>query len=235
MFFVVANLDLVSLPSNDLPDSVFIEDSSVVIDDIAMLTHMGAVQRRPEVNTVSKYLKSMGGDLKVIHNMPLYATVDGGDVLFTGKEIFVGLSKRTNQDGVHFIRETFSNFDVHEIDMTQFDALHLKSACSMCFDASIMVGGEVGLYIKDIVEMKSTSSDAYNFFHVPDMVAANGLLVNDTLIRRHDEEFPESRQAFEAVDAYVKSNSGSVVQIRADELAKVDGALTCCCLLLAIW
>ena len=194
---------------------------------------MGAVQRKPEVNTVNKYLKSLG-DIKVVDNMPQCATIDGGDVLFTGKEIFVGLTKRTNLEGVNFLRKTFPQFDVHEVDLTEFDALHLKSACSMCFDMSIMVGGDIGLYIKEIVEMKSTSSRAYNFFHIPDMVAANGLLVNDTLIRRHDEEFPDSIRAFEAVDAYVASNDGVIVQVKADELAKVDGALTCCCLLVGI-
>ena len=221
------------MPSNDLPDSVFIEDTAVVIEDRALLTNMGAPQRRPEISTVRGQLKSLG-DIRVVSSMPSSATVDGGDVIFTGEEIFVGLTKRTNRLGADFVRRTFPKFDVHEIDMTNFDTLHLKSACSMCFNMSMMIGGDLGLYIKDVVEEKSTSSDSYKFFHVPNTAAANSVLVNDILIRRHNEEFPDSVKVFEEVDEYVTSNDGSVIQVRADELAKVDGALTCCSLLLCV-
>mgnify|MGYP006872243041 CR=1 FL=1 len=72
-----------------------------------------------------------------------------------------------------------------------------------------------------------TPSEGYKFFQIPDMVAANGLLVNDTLIRRHNEEFPNSIQAFEEVDEFVTSHDGIVVPIKADELAKMDGARKC--------
>ena len=215
---------------------MFIEDTSIVIEDRALVTNMGALQRRPEVKRVNGYLKSLE-EIKT-HVMPSHdmtVTIDGGDVLFTGKEIFVGLTDRTNHLGVKFLQKAFPKYDVHEIDMSRFhNILRLKSACSMCFEMGIMVGGEVGMYIREIIEKKSTTSEGYKFFQIPDMVAANGLLVNDTLIRRHNEEFPNSIQAFEEVDEFVTSHDGIVVPIKADELAKVDGALTCCCLLMDI-
>ena len=70
---------------------MFIEDTSIVIEDRALVTNMGALQRRPEVKRVNGYLKSLE-EIKT-HVMPSHdmtVTIDGGDVLFTGEEIFVG-------------------------------------------------------------------------------------------------------------------------------------------------
>lgn len=221
-------VDLIDLPSSDLPDSVFIEDTAVVVSKKVLITNMGAEQRRPESHEVRRYFKSL--ETLDIVDMPETARLDGGDVLFTGKEIFVGLSNRTDIDGINFLRETFSNLIVHEIDIRSFSSsLHLKSACSACGDGRILVGGEVGKFIEK--EIIKKSKNKYEFFYSPDMAAANCMFVNDVLIRRHADEFPSSQEFFAAVDRRVIEQGGTVVVIKADELAKVDGALTCCSLL----
>lgn len=38
------------------------------------------------------------------------ATIDGGDVLFTGDEIFVGLSQRTNYQGANALAKAFPEY-----------------------------------------------------------------------------------------------------------------------------
>lgn len=161
-------------------------------------------------------------------------TLDGGDVLFTGTEIFVGLSKRTNRQGAKILQEFFSEYPVHTIDLSKFpDSLHLKSACSICGPGAVAVGGVVGKHIENAI-ITFSGANKYRFFPTEDMYAANCLYINDVLIRRHLREFPASAVGFKLIDDFVSSSGGTVVEIEADELAKVDGALTCCSLLMDI-
>lgn len=76
-------LEIHELPSDGYPDSVFIEDTAVVIGNTAMITKPGARSRQGEVDRVRQYLKEkFAGKLNVV-DLP-GGTVDGGDVLFTG-------------------------------------------------------------------------------------------------------------------------------------------------------
>ena len=136
----------------------------------------------------------------------------------------MGLSKRTDQDGIDFLARTFREFRVTPICINNFSSrtLHLKSACSVCGPDHILVGGELGKIIATAIE--SSSSGTYKFTHVADEEAANCVYSNGTLIRRTREEFPNSADG-------LKSIGGKQIEIRASELAKVDGAPTCCSVL----
>jgi dimethylargininase len=72
----------------DLPDSVFIEDTAVVVDEIAVLMRPGASSRRPEVDAVAAAL----GRYRPLQSIVAPGTMDGGDVLRAGRRVFVGLS-----------------------------------------------------------------------------------------------------------------------------------------------
>ena len=54
--------------------------------------------------------------LKIV-DMTEPAELDGGDVLFTGRELFVGLSSRTNKEGVECLEKAFPKYPVTAIDM----------------------------------------------------------------------------------------------------------------------
>jgi dimethylargininase len=144
--------------------------------------------------------------------------------VFTGNEFFVGLSKRTDQDGIDCLARTFPEYRVTAICINDFSSktLHLKSACSVCGPNHILVGGELGKIIATAIE--SSSPGTYKFTHVVDEEAANCVYSNGTLIRRTKEEFPNSADG-------LKSIGGKQIEIRASELAKVDAALTCCSVL----
>lgn len=152
--------------------------------------------------------------------------MDGGDVLYTGREFFVGKTERTNLAGISALAAAFPNFKVTAIDITEigskFGILHLKSACSMCGDSHVLAGGEVGLFI--IEAIKSASPQVYRFTHVPDASASNCVFVNGHLLRRCDSEFPQSASVLKAI-------GGKQIEVKGSELAKVDGALTCCSVL----
>jgi dimethylargininase len=127
---------IVSLPTEpDLPDAVFVEDTAVVLDEIAVVTNMGAPSRRAESRSIAETL-SRYRPLKFITNP---ATLDGGDVLRTGRKIFVGTSQRTNREGYVQFRDILSayNYEVQPIDVR--GCLHLKSACSHIGNNTVLV------------------------------------------------------------------------------------------------
>src|SRR4029077_8175340 len=89
---------VVRLPgAPELPDSVFVEDTAVVFDDIAVVTRPGAASRQPEVESMAAAL----APYRRLAFIEPPGTLDGGDVLIAGNRVFVGLSGRTNEAGVH--------------------------------------------------------------------------------------------------------------------------------------
>lgn len=79
-------LKIINLPSSGYPDSVFIEDTCVIIDNIAMITHPGAKSRQGETFLVREFLKTIEPDKLTVTDLQ-EGNVDGGDVMFTGKNI----------------------------------------------------------------------------------------------------------------------------------------------------
>ncbi|HZM17345.1 MAG TPA: arginine deiminase-related protein, partial [Candidatus Krumholzibacteria bacterium] len=85
--------EVVSLPAEpDLPDAVFVEDAAVVLDECALVPHMGAPTRRPESASLAAALAAY----RDLVHLPPPGTLDGGDVLLLGRTLFVGLSTRTD-------------------------------------------------------------------------------------------------------------------------------------------
>lgn len=88
-----AGLQVHTIGSAGFPDSVFIEDTAIVIGRTVMITNPGARSRRGEVMGVRKYLKenfaaseNFSETIDVV-DLPGDGTVDGGDILFTGEVI----------------------------------------------------------------------------------------------------------------------------------------------------
>uniref|UniRef100_A0A671S1U3 N(G),N(G)-dimethylarginine dimethylaminohydrolase 1-like n=1 Tax=Sinocyclocheilus anshuiensis TaxID=1608454 RepID=A0A671S1U3_9TELE len=128
-------LEVLELPADEaLPDCVFVEDAAVVCGDTALVSRPGAQSRRREA--VKAALTELG--LNIVEMTDESATLDGGDVLFTGREFFVGLSKRTNQRGAEILADAFKDYAVSTVPVQ--DALHLKSFCSMAGPGLIAIG-----------------------------------------------------------------------------------------------
>jgi dimethylargininase len=117
---------VISLPAEpELPDATFVEDPLVVVDEVAIVTRMGAPSRREE----SESLAAAIAPFRPIRNLHAPATLEGGDVLRIGRDVFVGLSNRTNEVGIAQLKEELEPLDyrVHAVEMRS--CLHLKSAC----------------------------------------------------------------------------------------------------------
>ena len=204
---------IISLPVEPhLPDSVFVEDAAVVTDEVAIIPVMGAPSRRPEVRTVADAL-SRFRPLKFLHEP---ATLDGGDVLRVGRRMFVGLSQRTNQEGVNQLREILRPFDYGVASIEVKGCLHLKSGCSY-------IGNDTVLINRAWVD-----PDQFRGFHLIDVsdqepVGANALLVDDVVIM--PASFPSTR-------ALVEKRGFRVCAVDVSELQKAEAGVTCGCLIL---
>jgi dimethylargininase len=89
-----------------LADSVFIEDTALVLDDIAVMLRPGVASRQPEVAGVAEVLQQY----KPLKAIEPPGTIDGGDLLRVGNRIFAGLSTRSNQSGIQQLRDIVSDF-----------------------------------------------------------------------------------------------------------------------------
>ncbi|XP_041063524.1 N(G),N(G)-dimethylarginine dimethylaminohydrolase 1 isoform X1 [Carcharodon carcharias] len=220
-------LQVLQLPADhSLPDCVFVEDTAVVCGDTALLTRPGAPSRRREVEAVKKILEDL--HLNVVEMTDEAATLDGGDILFTGKEFFVGLSKRTNQRGAEILADVFKDYAVSKVTVT--GTLHLKSYCTMAGPGLIAIGSSEHAQ-KALKIMQEMSEHRYDKLTLPDDQAANCVYLNipnkgHVLLHRAPEEFPESAKVFEKLKDYM------LIPVSNSELAKVDGGLTCCSVLL---
>ncbi|XP_007976285.1 N(G),N(G)-dimethylarginine dimethylaminohydrolase 1 isoform X2 [Chlorocebus sabaeus] len=166
--------------------------------------------------------------LNIVEMKDENATLDGGDVLFTGREFFVGLSKRTNQRGAEILADTFKDYAVSTVPVV--DGLHLKSFCSMAGPNLIAIGSSESAQ-KALKIMQQMSDHRYDKLTVPDDIAANCIYLNipnkgHVLLHRTPEEYPESAKVYEKLKDHM------LIPVSMSELEKVDGLLTCCSVLI---
>jgi dimethylargininase len=197
----------------ELPDSVFVEDAAVVFDEIAVITRPGAESRRPEIETVAAALAPH----RRLHSIDAPGTIDGGDVLQIGRRVYVGISQRTNAEGVRQLADALGPYGYTVTGLAVERCLHLKSAVTVAAD--------------DLLVLNPTWIDGQRFegskwidVHPDEPFAANVVRVGDTVICA--EGAPRTRDRLERAGL-------RVVTTPTSELAKAEGALTCCSLIFA--
>ncbi|CAB3375124.1 N(G),N(G)-dimethylarginine dimethylaminohydrolase 1 isoform X1 [Cloeon dipterum] len=232
-------VDVVELPPDELhPECVFVEDTAVICNGVALITRPGAPHRQGEVDTVRAVLKKELG-LPIVEISDEAAKLDGGDVLFTGREFFVGLSEWTNEAGARALAASFPEFSVTPIKVSpgvrleggqQGHALqvseprHLKALVSMAAPDVLCVSkGAASQEVLRRIEREASFS--YQTLTVPEDSAANVLSVNGTLIHRSAAEAPETCKHLEGKPELQRR------QLSVSELAKVGAGLSSCCLL----
>jgi dimethylargininase len=203
---------IVRLPADpDLPDSVFVEDAAVVLDEVAILTRPGATSRRPEVETIRTAL----APYRPAFGIQPPATLDGGDVLVVGKRLYVGASSRSDARAVEQLRGRLAPLEYQVIPVSIHGCLHLKSAVTQ-------IAPDCLLFNTDWVD-GSTFADVRLVCTDPEEpFAANALLVSGAVI--YPSAFPRTQERIEAVGV-------RVVAVDVSELAKAEGGVTCCSLI----
>jgi dimethylargininase len=132
-------VDVIVLDVNrTMPDCVFVEDTALVLDELAVMMSPGVESRRGEPAGIEPALRSFR-EIKRI-NRP--ATIDGGDVVVAGRTLYVGESRRTNAAGIVALREAIAPFGYSVIGVPVHGCLHLKSACSALADGRFLVNAD---------------------------------------------------------------------------------------------
>jgi dimethylargininase len=122
--------------ADDCPDSVFVEDTVVVCEDLAVLTHPGAPARRAEVAAVAQTMQALGLRTARIQGPGL---LDGGDVLQVGTTVYVGRGGRTDSEGIRQLRRLLAPLDRRVVAVPLWKVLHLKSAVTALPDGTFLV------------------------------------------------------------------------------------------------
>lgn len=205
--------DVTELPAEpDLPDSVFVEDTAFILPEVAVITRPGADSRKPETESI---VRALTPHIKLIHvHEP--AAIDGGDVLVLGKKIFVGLSTRSNQAAINQLNESLGKYGYQVIGVQMHDCLHLKTAVTKVDQETLLINSK-WVDTNHFENFKWIEVDPSEPF------AANCLPVGNSII--YPTTFPKTC-------AKLKAAGYSVTTVDVAELAKAEGAVTCCSLIL---
>lgn len=132
-------LRVISLPPEPgLPDSVFVEDPAIVLDEIAVIARPGAASRRAERDSLADAL----AQFRELRYIAAPATLEGGDVMRVGKTLYVGASARTNGEGARQLAEIIGRCGYSVISAPVRGCLHLKSGCTYLGDGMVLANRE---------------------------------------------------------------------------------------------
>ncbi len=192
----------------DLPDSVFVEDCAIVLDELAIMTHPGAESRRAEVKGIAEVLTP--------HRKLFYiespGIVDGGDVLVIGKNIWVGLSNRSNSNAIEQLQKITAPFGYSVKGVEVTECLHLKSAVTQVAEDTVLLNPNwINVDIFNDYKIIETHQDEMN--------AANALLIGEVVL--YPKAYPLTAQI-------LKNKGIQIMELDNSEVTKAEGALTCC-------
>ena len=203
---------VISLPAEpELPDSMFVEDPALVLDELAVIFPLGTETRRREAATIAAAL----APFRKLANVKFPGTIEGGDILRVGRKLFVGLTARTNADGISQLAGITAPHGYQVVSVPVSGCLHLKTAVTSldsntllanraCFDSSIFAG--------------------YQWVDVDpaEPHAANALALGGTIV------LPAS---FGRTRARIEARGFQILSLDISELQKAESGLTCSSLL----
>ena len=194
--------------ADHLPDAVFVEDTALVLDEVAIVTRPGAATRRAETAAVAGELTRH----RTVVQMPGPAALDGGDVLRIGRTLYVGTSGRTSDDGVAWLRETVAPLGYRVAAVRPTGCLHLKTAVTAIAPDLLLINTQwVDPSCFDGMRTLEIARD--------EPFAANALLIGERVI------YPA---AFEQTARLLREAGIDVLGVDVSELAKAEGGVTCC-------
>jgi dimethylargininase len=203
---------VVTLPSlEEFPDSVFVEDTAVVLDEVAVLTRPGVGSRRGEVRLIEPEVAR----LRPVERVEPPATLEGGDVLRLGRTLYVGLSPRTNAEGADCLRRLAAPHGYEVVTVEPRGCLHLKTGCSPIDDETVLVNPEwVDAAVfrgREVLAVDAAEPWAANVLSVAGAVCVSA--------------------AFPRTAAALAARGRDVRAVEVSEFAKAEGSLTCMSLL----
>ena len=191
----------------DLPDSMFVEDPAIVLDELAVIFPLGTESRRPEAASLAEAIAKF----RTLAYVALPGHLEGGDILRIGRKLFVGVTKRSNAEGIRQLAAILEPHHYEVIPVPVTGCLHLKSAVT-------------GLGSRTLLANRAWFDPApfsgYDWIDVDpaEPHAANALALGDTII------FPA---AFPRTRARLEAQGFDVTPLDISELQKAESGLTC--------
>ncbi|XP_022219807.1 N(G),N(G)-dimethylarginine dimethylaminohydrolase 1 [Drosophila obscura] len=219
-------LDVIELPPDDLlPEGVFVENSAVICNGVALIGRSDNAKRRREAASMAIILKKEL-EIPVIEIDDPHARLDGGDVLFTGREFFIGISGCTNEEGARAVAMAYPEYPVTPIRVN--GSKRLKYYVTMAGPDVLCVSKSAPC--QEIVKrMEREASFTYQKLTLPEESAANMLYINGTIVHRSPTEIPDAYKTLkEKIDIPTRN-------INISEFSQYSSGLTSSCLLLRRW
>lgn len=204
---------VISLPAlEEHPDAVFVEDPAIVLDEVAVITTMGAASRRGERPSLAAAL----AEFRPVIHMRDPGRLEGGDVMRVGRDLYIGLSARTERSGVDQLREILTPYGYRVAAMELRDCLHLKSACCCVGEDTILINR---------AWVDSAPLERYRLIEIApeEPWAANVLHVGESLVMA---------DAFPRTTAILRAAGFDVRTVDVSELMKAESGVTCSSLIL---
>jgi dimethylargininase len=190
------------------PDSVFIEDTAVLSEKCAVVTNPGVPSRQGEETTVKEALKHFYTDIEII-TAP--GTLEGGDVMRVDDHFYVGLSGRTNKEGLRQFTEILNRYGYTASGIELREFLHLKTGLAYLGNNRLLVTGEF-IDHPEFEKFNRVMIDPVENY------AANCIRVNDFVLVPLG--FPKTKTAVE--------NAGfKTLEVDVSEFRKLDGGRSC--------
>jgi dimethylargininase len=202
---------VIALPPDEaLPDCVFVEDVALAFDEVALVTRPGAVSRRPETTAVAEALASF----RPLRHIEPPGTLDGGDVLRLGPDVFVGVSSRTTGGAVAQLDAILRPLGYTVRAVAVEGCLHLKTAVTQVAHDTVLLNP---------AWVSASQFEGWRIVEVDpaEPMAANALLVGNVVV--HPAAFPLTRRRLQAAGIPIRA-------VDVSEIAKAEGGVTCCSL-----
>lgn len=199
---------VISLPEErELPDSMFVEDPAIVVEELAVICPLGTVTRRKEAPSLAAALEKF----RKLAYVKLPGTLEGGDVLRVGKKVFVGITARSNPEGIRQLAVILGayGYDLSAVPVT--GCLHLKSAVTY-------LGRNTMLANRAWFDSRRMPGFEWLDVAIGEPHSANALAIGDAVI------FPAS---FPKTKALIEAKGFRVESLDISELQKAESGLTC--------
>jgi dimethylargininase len=199
------------LPADeDFPDSCFVEDTAVLTRKCAIISNPGAVTRNLEAQKMIPTIKEFFPEDKIEY-IKYPGTMEGGDVMMVGDHFYIGLSARTNQEGIRQFIEILEKHGLTGSAVPLTEVLHLKTGINYIENNNMLASGE---FID-----KPDFAD-FNKIIIPqeEAYAANCIWMNGKVI------VPEG---YPTVEKSVRDAGYEVILVDTSEYKKLDGGLSC--------
>jgi dimethylargininase len=193
------------------PDSTFVEDAAVLTVKAAILTRPGAPSRMGEVAGIRPVMERFYAKT---YQIEAPGTLDGGDICEAGSHFFIGISRRTNEEGARQLSEFLGaeGYTSSTLDMRKMNSiLHLKSGIAYLDHGRLVV-------MEELADRKEFAGYELVMLPAAESYACNCVLVNERVLL--PAGFPGSKTRLGELGYHP-------LVLDMSEFRKMDGGLSC--------